>query len=76
MTALYAKKYGYDMLIINYRGTAGMKLTTPKFYNATDTDQIKECLEFVKMHYCGGGKRQFFAIGVSLGATILTNYMG
>jgi predicted alpha/beta-fold hydrolase len=53
-----------------------MDLTTPKFYNASDCDSVNEGLQYIHDYYCGRGKRKLFAIGVSLGATILANYMG
>jgi predicted alpha/beta-fold hydrolase len=66
----------FDIVMISYRGRSGAKLITPKLYNALSTDDIKEPMEYVYNKYCRNTGRKCYAIGVSMGAMILSNYLG
>jgi predicted alpha/beta-fold hydrolase len=48
-----ANKRGYKCVVINFRGCAGMKLTSPKIYWVpTWPIDIKEPIEYVHSKYC------------------------
>jgi predicted alpha/beta-fold hydrolase len=42
----------YDVCVIGYRGTSGLKLTTPKVFNALCIEDIREPMEWVIHNYC------------------------
>lgn len=66
---------GYDVCMISFRGQSGGKLVTPKLYNALSVDDIREPMEHVLKQKCKKGTKAY-AIGVSMGANILANYLG
>lgn len=67
---------GFEAVVINYRGLAGVELATPKLYNSMAVDDVLEPMRFVYEKYCEKEKRPTFAIGVSMGANILANLIG
>lgn len=69
-------QHGYDVVVVNYRGLGGVPLKTPKVYHGGSDPDVKEAIDYLYEEYCESGrKRKMFAIGVSLGAGILTNYI-
>jgi len=66
---------GYDVCMISFRGQSGTKLVTPQLYNALSVDDIREPMEHVLRTRCLNGTKAY-AIGVSMGANILANYLG
>jgi len=69
-------KNGFDCVVPNLRGLAGVPLKTPKLNHGASTDDYKEVSEYIFHKYCSGNtKRKLFGVGVSLGAGILSNYM-
>lgn len=45
-------------------------------YNAADTSDLKEAIDYIYEEYCDfGRRRKLFAVGVSLGAGVLANYL-
>lgn len=67
---------GYEVVVINYRGLAGMELKTPKLYNSYAYQDVLEPMTHVYNKHCRGKERQAFAVGCSMGANILANLMG
>lgn len=67
---------GYDVVVINYRGLAGMKLTTPKLYYSYSTQDVRDPMQQVFNQYCRPVSRKVYAVGCSLGANILSNMLG
>ena len=63
---------GYDVVIVNNRGKEGLKLTTPKMYWGTSTEDVREAIEYVHNKY---PNKKIFAIGHSLGAVVLSVYI-
>ena len=68
----YAK--GFNICMVSFRGqSVGGKLVTPKLYNALSVEDIREPMQYVQKKY---GKGRAYAIGCSMGAIILSNYLG
>lgn len=47
-----ARKSGFKVVLLSHRGTCGMKITTPKFYDALSYDDLHEATEYVFKTYC------------------------
>ncbi len=76
-----ATQNGYKCVVINFRGCAGLKLTSPMIYwiNTWKTD-VQEPLEYIHAKYCSGldpdyPGRNIYGYSVSLGAAMLTRYI-
>ena len=76
-----ANKNGYKCVVINFRGCAGVKLTSPLIYwiNTWKTD-VQEPIEYIHSRYCSGRdpayiQRNIYGYSVSLGAGMLTRYI-
>lgn len=62
---------GWRAVVMNYRGCAGLPLTSPQCYNAVFTDDIHEAVLHVSRKFPAA---PVFAVGYSLGALLLTKY--
>mmetsp|Transcript_14804 Transcript_14804/g.48502 ORF Transcript_14804/g.48502 Transcript_14804/m.48502 type:complete len:516 (-) Transcript_14804:72-1619(-) len=69
-----ARKLGYRGVVFNSRGCASGPVTTPQLYSASFTDDVRAIMRMLRERH--GHERQIFAIGWSLGANILANYLG
>ncbi|KAJ2809542.1 hypothetical protein H4R20_000044 [Coemansia guatemalensis] len=58
---------------INHRGSGRTPLTSSKLYNAYDTSDLHEIVEYISESF---PKSRIVCIGFSMGANILTRYMG
>lgn len=67
---------GIESVVINYRGMAGIKLTTPKTFSMFCHGDFFEGLSFIYKQHCKDQGRKIFALGVSMGACILCNLIG
>jgi len=63
----------WRVVVFNARGCSNTHLTTPKGYSASNTDDIRTVLKNIHSKY---PKALLFAVGYSLGANILTKYVG
>ncbi|TGJ86513.1 hypothetical protein E0Z10_g2223 [Xylaria hypoxylon] len=63
----------WDICVVNSRGCAKSKITTGLFYNARATWDTRQVVKWLRKTY---PNRPFFGLGFSLGANILTNYIG
>ncbi|KAL6719633.1 hypothetical protein ACLMJK_001554 [Lecanora helva] len=61
---------GWEACVINSRGCAKSKITTPVLYNARATWDIRQIIRWLRKTF---PNRPFFGIGYSLGANILVN---
>ena len=68
-----ASRAGYRCVAFNCRGTANSPLTTPQFYSASFTGDVRNVVDEVKGRWPNA---HLFAVGWSLGANILTNFLG
>lgn len=70
---LHAKEAGIRAVVFNSRGTSESPVTTPQFYSASFTQDLRHVVGHVAAKYPGA---PLFAAGWSLGANILTRYLG
>ena len=68
-----AHNAGYRCVAFNCRGTSDSPLTTPQFYSASFTGDVRAVVDELAMRWPGA---PLFAVGWSLGANILTNFLG
>lgn len=68
-----ARARGFRCVAFNCRGTSESPLTTPQFYSASYTGDIRHVVDTLGERYPDA---PLFAIGWSLGANILTNFLG
>ncbi|KAF2671918.1 hypothetical protein BT63DRAFT_422436, partial [Microthyrium microscopicum] len=64
---------GFDAVVINSRGCCYSKLTSSKLFNARSTWDLRQFVKWIRSTW---PERRLFAIGFSLGANILCNYLG
>ncbi|KAI0374786.1 AB-hydrolase YheT [Pilatotrama ljubarskyi] len=63
---------GYRGIVVNFRGCAGVPLTSPQLYSALHTDDIRVAVMYIKKMY---PKAPLIGVGFSLGANVLTRYL-
>ncbi|KAJ0962146.1 hypothetical protein J5N97_029974 [Dioscorea zingiberensis] len=68
-----ARSMGWRVVVFNSRGCGDSPVTTPQFYSASFTDDLREVVNHVSTRY---PKSNVYAIGWSLGGNILVNYLG
>ncbi|KAF2711055.1 AB-hydrolase YheT [Pleomassaria siparia CBS 279.74] len=64
---------GWTACVINARGCALSAITTPQLFNSRSTWDVRELVSYLTSVF---PNRPLFAVGFSLGANILTNYVG
>ncbi|KAJ5669251.1 hypothetical protein N7462_010321, partial [Penicillium macrosclerotiorum] len=64
---------GWEACVVNSRGCAQTKISTPVLYNARATWDVREAVKWLRKNF---PNRPLFGIGFSLGANILANYLG
>ncbi|KAK7526498.1 alpha/beta hydrolase fold family protein [Phyllosticta citriasiana] len=64
---------GWEACVVNSRGCAMSKITTSIMYNARATWDVRQVVNWLRKKF---PNRPLFGIGFSLGANILTNYLG
>ncbi|EGC48407.1 medium-chain fatty acid ethyl ester synthase/esterase [Histoplasma capsulatum var. duboisii H88] len=64
---------GWAACVLNFRGCAKSRITSPILYNARATWDVRQLVGWVKEAF---PQRRLFGIGFSLGANVLTNYLG
>ncbi|KAJ2744316.1 hypothetical protein GGI20_003073 [Coemansia sp. BCRC 34301] len=65
--------HGCRVVVVNYRGASKTPLTTGKMYNVQDTGDYGEVVQKLKQSY---PQAPLVGVGFSLGANLLTRYMG
>jgi predicted alpha/beta-fold hydrolase len=60
-------------MVLNSRGCARTKITTPQLFCGISTDDVRRLVELVHKEQ---PKRRIYLIGFSLGAAIVANYLG
>ncbi|KAI5862782.1 AB-hydrolase YheT [Durotheca rogersii] len=63
----------WEACVVNSRGCAKSKITTGLLYNARATWDVRQVVNWLRKTY---PNRPLFGLGFSLGACILTNYLG
>lgn len=65
--------YNFEACVFNARGCCNSCLTTPQMYNGGWTNDIRQCVNDLKSRF---PNRKFYMVGFSLGASIMSNYIG
>ncbi|KAK2981920.1 hypothetical protein RJ640_019140 [Escallonia rubra] len=68
-----ARDKGWRVVVFNSRGCGNSPVTTPQFYSASFTEDLREVVAHVSSRYPNGN---LYAVGWSLGANILVRYLG
>ncbi|KII88545.1 hypothetical protein PLICRDRAFT_111152 [Plicaturopsis crispa FD-325 SS-3] len=63
---------GYRAVVVNFRGCAGVPITSPQLYSAGHTDDIRQALFYITKRYPNA---PFLGVGFSLGANVLVKYL-
>ncbi|XP_076886106.1 uncharacterized protein LOC143535851 [Bidens hawaiensis] len=66
-------EYGWNVVISNHRGLAGVPLTSDCIFTPGWTEDIREVVNHL---HCTHPEAPLFAIGTSIGANILVKYLG
>lgn len=66
-------QHGFEACVLNSRGCCQSQITTPQLYNGGWTNDINFVMNQLFQMY---PNRSFYMIGFSLGASILSNYVG
>lgn len=65
--------YNFEACVLNARGCCQSSITTPQLYNGGWTNDIRYFIKQLREMY---PNRKFYMVGYSLGASVLTNYLG
>ncbi|PRP82412.1 hypothetical protein PROFUN_10112 [Planoprotostelium fungivorum] len=68
-----ARKQGFNSIAFNYRGAAGTQLANTVMYSGAQTHDVRAVVKHLKASLPNS---PLFAVGFSLGANILTKYVG
>jgi pimeloyl-ACP methyl ester carboxylesterase len=68
-----ACKHGWNVVVFNSRGCADSPVTTPQFYSASFTEDLRQVVKHVGTSF---PTSRLYAAGWSLGANILVRYLG
>lgn len=63
---------GYRAVVINFRGCAGVPITSSMLYSAGHTDDLRQALFYISHTY---PEAPLLGLGFSLGANIMTRYI-
>ncbi|KAJ2004364.1 hypothetical protein GGI02_002656 [Coemansia sp. RSA 2322] len=70
---LTSAPYSFRVVVVNFRGCAGVKLTTPVLYNGGLTSDYGIAVDHVRRRF---PHSKLVGVGFSLGANMLTKYVG
>lgn len=73
LAPLVSEKGGWEACVVNARGCANSKITTPVLFNARATWDVRQTVKWLRETF---PNRPLYGVGFSLGANILTNYLG
>lgn len=63
----------FIVCVLNSRGCCQSKITTAQLYNGGWTNDLRYCVQFLRKQF---PNRSLYLMGFSLGASIVTNYIG
>ncbi|KAF8521575.1 AB-hydrolase YheT [Hysterangium stoloniferum] len=64
---------GFRGVVVNFRGCAGVELTSAQLYSAGYTDDLRRALFYLSLKF---PQAKMVGLGFSLGANVLTRYLG
>ncbi|ANZ74855.1 BA75_03233T0 [Komagataella pastoris] len=67
------EEHEFDAVVLNARGCAESQLSTPQLFNGFWTEDLRFLVDHLATWF---PERTLFAVGASLGASILSNYIG
>ncbi|KAJ2346563.1 hypothetical protein GGH91_002162 [Coemansia sp. RSA 2671] len=70
---LTSEPYNFRTVVVNFRGCAGVKVTTPVLYNGGLTSDYGYAVDHIRGRYPSS---KLVGIGYSLGANLVTKYVG
>ncbi|KAI9813788.1 MAG: hypothetical protein M1827_003578 [Pycnora praestabilis] len=73
LAPLVSKEEGWEACVVNSRGCAMSKITSGVLYNARASWDMRQVVKWLRLRF---PNRPLFGIGFSLGANIMTNYIG
>lgn len=73
LAPLVAPSGGWEACVVNSRGCAMSKITTPVLYNARSTWDVRQAVKWLQRTF---PNRPLYGVGFSMGANMLTNYIG
>jgi len=73
LAPLITEQSGFEACVVNSRGCANSNITTPVLFNARATWDVRQTVKWLRKTF---PNRPLYGIGFSLGANILTNYLG
>jgi predicted alpha/beta-fold hydrolase len=73
LAPLISEEGGWEACVVNSRGCAMSKITTSVLYNARATWDVRQTVKWLRKTF---PNRPLFGVGFSLGANIITNYIG
>ncbi|KAJ5947143.1 hydrolase [Penicillium verhagenii] len=73
LAAVVAQEGGWAACVVNSRGCANSKLTSGFLYNGRSTWDFRQVVDWLKDKF---PNRPLFGIGFSIGANVLTHYLG
>ncbi|KAF9246540.1 AB-hydrolase YheT [Melanogaster broomeanus] len=63
---------GYRAVVINFRGCAGVPVTSPQLYSAGHTDDIRQAMFYISNRF---PEAPLLGLSFSLGANVMTRYI-
>ncbi|KAJ7019908.1 AB-hydrolase YheT [Mycena alexandri] len=63
---------GYRAVVVNFRGCSGVPITSPKFYTAAQTDDLRQALMHIQKLY---PRAPLLGLGFSIGGNVLIRYL-
>ena len=73
LAPLVSQEGGWEACVVNSRGCAMSKITSSVLYNARATWDVRQTVKWLRKTF---PNRPLFGVGFSLGANIITNYIG
>ena len=73
LAPLISEEGGWEACVVNSRGCAMSKITSSVLYNARATWDVRQTVKWLRKTF---PNRPLFGVGFSLGANIITNYIG
>ncbi|KAJ3327445.1 hypothetical protein HDU76_011797 [Blyttiomyces sp. JEL0837] len=70
---LESNKKNFNTVTVNFRGCANTELKSPQLYSGAYTDDIRGATNFIRKRF---PFTPLFAVGFSLGANVLTKFVG
>lgn len=67
---------GWNAMAVNFRGCGGVKMTTPRGYNAAYTGDLRSLVHQVAARMSQNNRARILLVGNSIGANLVTKYLG